>query len=67
MSGITLAIMNIAEYYEMVLLYGIFFLFFVKQYVVELDHRTHCVCCHFLSGSAVGQRQRPCQMENTPL
>ena len=31
MSGITLAIMNIAEYYEMVLLYGIFFLFFVNS------------------------------------
>ena len=31
MSGITLAIMNIAEYYEMVLLFGIFFLFFVNS------------------------------------
>ncbi len=31
MSGTTLAIMNIAEYYEMVLLLGIFFLFFVNS------------------------------------
>lgn len=31
MSGTTLAIMNIAEYYEMVLLFGIFFLFFVNS------------------------------------
>lgn len=31
MSGMTLAIMNIAEYYEMVLLFGIFFLFFVNS------------------------------------
>ena len=35
MSGITLAIMNIAEYYEMVLLYGIFFLFFECQMSYE--------------------------------
>lgn len=31
MSGTTLAIMNIAEYYEMILLLGIFFLFFVNS------------------------------------
>lgn len=31
MSGATLAIMNIAEYYEMILLMGIFFLFFVNS------------------------------------
>lgn len=31
MSGTTLAIMNIAEYYEMVLLFGIFSLFFVNS------------------------------------
>ena len=31
MSGTTLAIMNIAEYYEIVLLLGIFFLFFVNS------------------------------------
>lgn len=31
MSGTTLAIMNIAEYYEMVLLFGIFCLFFVNS------------------------------------
>ena len=31
MSGTTLAIMNIAEYYEKVLIYGIFFLFFVNE------------------------------------
>ena len=31
MSGTTLAIMNIAEYYEMVVILGIFFLFFVNS------------------------------------
>lgn len=31
MSGVTLGIMNIAEYYEMILLYGIFFLFFANS------------------------------------
>ena len=31
MSGTALAIMNIAEYYEMIVLLGIFFLFFVNS------------------------------------
>ena len=31
MSGMTLAIMEIAEYYERVLLFGIFFLFFINS------------------------------------
>ena len=32
MSGATLAVMNIAEYYEIVLIFGIFGLFIVNEY-----------------------------------
>ena len=67
MSGTTLAIMNIAEYYEMVLLFGIFSLFFINStwwsWIVAI-----LICgVIFFMENAVGQYQCPCEMEDTPL
>ena len=67
MSGSTLAIMNIAEYYEKVLILGIFALFFNQFQLVELACGHRPLPGNLFPGNPVGQRQRQVALEDPSL
>ena len=58
MAGPTFGIMNVAEYYEMILMLGIVALFFLNEKLVELAAGHRDVPARVLPRNPVGQRER---------
>ena len=62
MAGPTLAVMNIAEYYEVTMMLGLVGLFFVNSDPVSWPLAVVACLFAFFLETPVGQYQRPCQV-----